>query len=338
MLKKITVAILTRDGELDFLKKCLETVYAQDYKNIEIAIVDNGSKDGTKEYIEKQKSIKYHYFEENKGVSVGRNQLLKISTGDYILFMDNDILLHDNSMISNLIEYYAKLEKPAFLLVPLVDKEQMKTGMTRQYGGYYEFYGIRRNPAVHIDKILAHPDPIKIATIFCACVFFARKVWDDIGEFDESQLFNIDDDDLGTRAMVLGYYNYLFNKAFAEHIGGMVRRKANHTYDAWKYERYFSGKARPMFKNFQLRTLIWLFPWFVTFTFAIAIKWVIQNRYPYYFVALCKSICYFVKRFPETLQLRKQIQTRRVFSDKTIFSIKCPEYENRTWLQRILPI
>lgn len=338
MSKKVTIAYLTRDGELDFLKKSLQTVLSQDYDNLEIAIVDNGSNDGTEEYVKNLKNVKYHRFSENRGVSVGRNMLVKISTGDYVLFMDNDILLHDDKLITNLVAYYTELENPAFLLVPLVDKEYMQTGLTRQYGAYYEFYGIRRNPAVRIEKIMQSKGPIKIATIFCACVFFSREVWNSVGEFDESQLFNIDDDDIGTRALVYGYNNYLFNKSFAEHIGGTVRRKANHTYDAWKYERYFSGKARPMFKNFQKRTLIWLFPWFVISTFAIATKWVIQNKYPQYYIALFKSINYFIKLFPETLKLRREIQARRVIPDSKIFAIKCPEYENRSWLQRLLPI
>ena len=72
---------------------CIESVIHQSYKNLEIIVINDGSKDKTPEilrsYAEKDKRI-VCINQNNKGVSAARNKGLSSATGDYIAFMDSD--------------------------------------------------------------------------------------------------------------------------------------------------------------------------------------------------------------------------------------------------------
>lgn len=90
--KKVSIIIPVYNLE-GYISKCLESVMAQTYKNIEIVVIDDGSSDNTQEIIkEKMKvdsRIKY-VFQKNSGVSSARNKGIDKSEGEYILFVDAD--------------------------------------------------------------------------------------------------------------------------------------------------------------------------------------------------------------------------------------------------------
>ncbi len=72
-----------------YIKQAIESIYAQNYDNIEIIVVDDGSTDNTKEILQQYKDIKYFYIE-HKGISVARNTALENAKGEYIAFLDSD--------------------------------------------------------------------------------------------------------------------------------------------------------------------------------------------------------------------------------------------------------
>ena len=76
-----------------YLKKCLESIINQTYKNIEIILIDDGSTDSSgkicDDYANKDKRIKVIH-KQNGGVSDARNTALDICRGDYIGFIDSD--------------------------------------------------------------------------------------------------------------------------------------------------------------------------------------------------------------------------------------------------------
>ena len=90
---KVSVIIPAYNVE-NYLARSLDSVVNQVYKNLEIIIIDDASTDNTKhiikEYAEKDNRIIPFYSEINKGVSASRNIGLKVSTGDYIMFVDSD--------------------------------------------------------------------------------------------------------------------------------------------------------------------------------------------------------------------------------------------------------
>jgi len=89
--EKISIIIPIYNGE-DCIKGAIESVLVQTYKNWEMIIVDDGSKDHTSEIIKPyltDKRIKY-IFQENKGVAGARNTGLKKAKGNYIVLLDGD--------------------------------------------------------------------------------------------------------------------------------------------------------------------------------------------------------------------------------------------------------
>ena len=82
-----------------YLRKCVDSIVAQTYTNLEIILVDDGSPDNCgkicDEYAEKDSRIKVIH-QKNGGLSAARNAGLDIATGDYIGFVDSDDYIDKN--------------------------------------------------------------------------------------------------------------------------------------------------------------------------------------------------------------------------------------------------
>ena len=79
-----------------FIKDCVASVFSQTYKNWEMIIVDDCSKDNSKEIISelstKDKRIKPIFLEKNVGAAEARNTAIRQSKGKYVAFLDSDDL------------------------------------------------------------------------------------------------------------------------------------------------------------------------------------------------------------------------------------------------------
>jgi glycosyltransferase involved in cell wall biosynthesis len=93
---------------------CVDSVLKQDYQHTEIILVDDGSTDNTNEILEKIKSSHPEKIklirQKNQGASAARNAGLKISSGDYIQFLDSD----DTLMPEKISHQFSLLEKNNF--------------------------------------------------------------------------------------------------------------------------------------------------------------------------------------------------------------------------------
>lgn len=99
MNKKISIIVPVYNVE-KYIKQSVESVLNQTYKNLEIILVDDGSKDSSgnicDEYSKKDQRIKVIH-KENGGLSSARNAGLDIATGKYIMFLDSDDYFENNS-------------------------------------------------------------------------------------------------------------------------------------------------------------------------------------------------------------------------------------------------
>ena len=101
MKKKISIIIRTKNEER-WILPCLEKVYSQTLKNIEVIIVDNHSKDKTIEKIKKfpVKIVKIKKFLPGKAINLG----IKKSNGEIIVCLSAHCLPVDNKWLENLIK------------------------------------------------------------------------------------------------------------------------------------------------------------------------------------------------------------------------------------------
>jgi glycosyltransferase involved in cell wall biosynthesis len=87
--REFSVVIPTYN-RLEFLKQALKSVWAQSYSDYEIIVVDDGSTDGTKDYLALLGDRVKALFQSNKGPAAARNLGVKHAIGNYIAFLDSD--------------------------------------------------------------------------------------------------------------------------------------------------------------------------------------------------------------------------------------------------------
>lgn len=93
---KLSVNLITLNGK-KYLPYLLESLRSQTYKDFELLIIDNGSIDGTPEYLSKEwPDVKVVKNQKNAGFAGGHNQAVKFSSGEYILMLNQDIILEPN--------------------------------------------------------------------------------------------------------------------------------------------------------------------------------------------------------------------------------------------------
>ncbi len=94
MTEKLVSIITPTYNCAKFIARTLDSVQAQTYQNWEMIIVDDQSKDNTKEivegYIKDDPRIKYHLLDVNSGAAVARTTAMKLAQGSYMAFLDSD--------------------------------------------------------------------------------------------------------------------------------------------------------------------------------------------------------------------------------------------------------
>lgn len=99
MMEKIKISFIVPVYNAEkYIERCVESILRQKYKNFEVILVDDGSKDNSYKLIS-QYSTEYNNVisvtQKNAGPSKARNKGLELATGDYIAFVDSDDYLKD---------------------------------------------------------------------------------------------------------------------------------------------------------------------------------------------------------------------------------------------------
>ena len=109
MINNLITVIIPAYNRENFIYDCLDSVYKQTYRPIEIVVIDDGSSDDTPKIIkgfQKEKSdddfiIKF-ITQKNSGAQVARNKGINNSSGEFIQFLDSDDILHKDKIIGKI--------------------------------------------------------------------------------------------------------------------------------------------------------------------------------------------------------------------------------------------
>lgn len=98
-MKEISIIVPIYNVE-SYLEKCLQSIKNQNFSSYEVILVDDGSKDHSREIAEKYVAFDESLFQlvsqENMGLSEARNTGLKLATGKYVCFVDSDDFIEPN--------------------------------------------------------------------------------------------------------------------------------------------------------------------------------------------------------------------------------------------------
>ena len=148
-----------------YLRRCLNSLVNQTYRNLEIIIVNDCSPDNSKdiclEFLEKDKRIKYVENMENLGISSTRNVGLMNSTGDYIFFIDSDDFIEENT-ISNMCDCL---------------KEKSYDVVSCDFNYYYDVNTVKRLAVLNTDEYGCELTPIDAYRLLLTQKTNYRCVW-----------------------------------------------------------------------------------------------------------------------------------------------------------------
>jgi GT2 family glycosyltransferase/Flp pilus assembly protein TadD len=216
-------------NELDYTRRCLQSVLRHTRQPYELVLVNNGSTDGTAEFLEELRGeagrpggpvrVEVIHNQTNRGFAAGCNQALALAAGRYLVFLNNDTVVSE-AWLAGLIGGALHDWPHVGMVGPVTNYARPPQQIPvdyRQVDGLELFAARRRRE--YAGKAVVCPR----LTGFCLLV--RREVLDEIGGFDESygQGF-FEDDDLCVRAAAAGYKLVVAEDVFVHHFGSRTFR------------------------------------------------------------------------------------------------------------------
>ncbi|MAG47624.1 hypothetical protein CL617_03385 [archaeon] len=236
----VTVIVPTFNRK-EYLKKCLDSVYKQTSKIFEIIVIDNGSTDGSLEYLKKCKNLKVIENDSNLGASVARNQAIKISQGKYIWFLDSDAEAKSEDCLKNMIN--------------MMDNDSNLGEIGGEETFFDNKYQVRiSNTQRNQDGVFIYSTSVKnrevdyIATSNC---FVRKDLLISVGGFDPGYFYGYEDNDVGFLIRKLGYKNVIDDGIMAYHYIDKQTRLSN-------FFRFHKNRVRFLVKKENLLFLLFL--------------------------------------------------------------------------------
>lgn len=126
MTVNVLISIITINyNNLAGLKKTMNSVLGQSFKNFEYIVIDGGSTDGSTAYIESQsEKIDYWVSEPDRGIYNAMNKGIKVATGEYLLFLNSGDHFYESSILEKNFRFIKEYDLIYFNLKVISDKTE----------------------------------------------------------------------------------------------------------------------------------------------------------------------------------------------------------------------
>ncbi len=267
----VSVIIVTWNSER-FIEECLHSILEQSHKAIEVIVSDNGSSDATVNIVqEKFPSVKMTENKQNLGYCRANNLSLKRAAGQYLLFVNSDVILH-RDYIEKALEGFQQEERIGMVSGKILRFDKMTVDSTGQF--------LARSRKT-IERGYGQKDDGRFDSegfVFSVCgaaAFYRKQMIDEIcyenGEFFDEDFFSFHEDiDVGWRANLMGWRGYYSPQALAYHFRGGT---GSHSGETRSFQisgrspllKYHIVKNRylSMIKNETLSSYLFHFPFIV---------------------------------------------------------------------------
>lgn len=212
---KVSIVIPNYNGE-KFLKKCLDSITVQTFRDFELIVVDNASADQSLSILEAYPDpVRLFRLDKNEGFSKAVNVGIKAARGEYVVLLNNDTEA-EPEWLSALVQSMA--EHPEYFSVCSKMLQFRQRSLLDDAGDEYNILGWAYKRGDGKPEKTYGED----GNVFSACAgaaIYRRSVFDLIGFFDEQFFAYMEDVDLSYRARIFGYQNGYCSKARIYHVG-----------------------------------------------------------------------------------------------------------------------
>ena len=255
-MSKVTVIIPNYNG-IKYIRDCLDSLRTQTMTDIDIIVVDNASTDGSIELIEKEyASVIVKRLDRNYGFCHAVNVGIAMTKTPYLILLNNDTKA-DPSFVEelyNCIDSHEDTFAVASKMLQMSNPDKIDAA-----GDLYCALGW----AFSLGKDGSKDKYDKEATVFSACggaSIYRKKIFDEVGYFDELHFSYLEDVDVCYRARIMGYKNRYTPKAIVYHAGSGT---TGSRYNSFKVRLAARNSWYVIYKNMPWLQIIINLPFFL---------------------------------------------------------------------------
>ncbi len=307
----ISIIIVNFNGK-HWLKKLLPDLETQTYSNFEIIVVDNGSADGSGDFLHSVTfPIRIITLHRNQGFAAANNIGFSHSKGEYILLLNNDMHVQPD-FLSNFVKGFQEIPNLGSIQceLKLLDDDAYLDSVGSKFGrwGQFRYLGIHESPQ-------KYQKPIAVLANIGAAMLIKRSVIEKIGLFDDAFFMYFEDADFCHRVWLSGWECWYYPKASAFHVKhGTSSNESNHR---MRFHDFKNG-IRSQLKNFELSTLLQRLPQYILYQLFQSCLLLFQRNIRIFYDL--EAIGWNIINISSTVKLRKRIQHMRTVSDKDIYN------------------
>ena len=251
MSKELSIIIVNYNVK-HFLEQCLQSVFdACKNINAEVIVVDNNSHDASCEMItQKFSDVKIIANKDNTGFSKANNQGVAIAKGEYVLILNPDTVVAEDTF-EKILDFAKTKNNLGALGVKLIDGTgtflpESKRGIPTPKVSFNKLTGISsKQTGKYYASHLKENEAGVIEVLVGAFMLIKRSIYNEVKGFDEDYFMYGEDIDLSYKIHKKGYQNYYYPKTKIIHYKGESTKKdvkyLKHFYGAMKifYDKHF---------------------------------------------------------------------------------------------------